>query len=98
MNAEIQALCDQVGVCPLSQCNPVELLENEDVMCLGLNISRSQATIMDPTKLVINEVYPVYMGLDSFLESSIYNLKCNQNASGEFDYKHQGKLAVGAGQ
>ena len=56
-------------------------------MCLGLSIARSEATIGDPTKLVIKEVYPVYMSLDSFLESSIYNLKMNQDAAGGFDLK-----------
>ena len=94
---EITKICDDIGVCPLSQCDPLEALENKDVMCVCLNISRSQATIADPTKLVINDVFPVFMSLDSFLESSIYNLKMNQDASGGFDYKHQGKLAVGSG-
>ena len=38
------------------------------------------------------------MSLDSFLESSIYNLRMNQDAAGGFDYKEEGKLAVGAGR
>lgn len=46
-------------------------------MCIGLSIKRSEATISDPTKLIIAEVYPVYMSLDSFLESAIFNLKIN---------------------
>ena len=46
-------------------------------MCIGLSIARSEAAIMDPTKLVIHEVYPAYMSLDSFLESAIFNLKMN---------------------
>lgn len=71
----------------------------KDCMCLGLSIKRSEATINDPTKLVIAEVYPVYMGLDSFLESAIFNLKMNQDAAGNFDLKDEaGKLAVGAGR
>ena len=82
----------------MSQCNVVELMENKDCMCIGLSIARSQATISDPTKLVIKEVYPVYMSLDSFLESSIFNLKMNQDAAGGFDLKEEGKLAVGAGR
>ena len=41
---------------------------------------------------------PVYISLDSFLESSIYNLKMNQDAAGGFDLKQEGKLAVGAGR
>ena len=76
----------------------MELMENKDCMCIGLSISRSEACIADPTRLVIKEVYPAFMSLDSFLESSIYNLKLNQNAHGGFDYKNEGALAVGAGQ
>ena len=34
---------------------------------------------------MIKEVLPVYMSLDSFLESSIFNLKMNQDAAGGFD-------------
>lgn len=71
----------------------------KDCMCLGLSIKRSEATIADPTKLIIAEVYPVYMSLDSFLESAIFNLKMNQDAAGNFDIKDEaGKLAVGAGR
>jgi len=49
----------------------------KDCMCLGLSIKRSEATIADPTKLIIDKVHPVYMSLDSFLESAIFNLKMN---------------------
>ena len=41
---------------------------------------------------------PTYMSLDSFLDSSIYNLEKNQDASGGFDYKLQGQLALGVGR
>ena len=89
---------EKLGDCPFSQSNAVELMENKDCMCLGLSIGRSEATISDPTKLVIKDVYPVYMSLDSFLESSIYNLRMNQDAAGGFDLREEGKLAVGAGR
>ena len=89
---------EKVGVCPLSQCSVIELMQAKDCMCIGLKIARSQATIADPTKLVIKEVLPVYISLDSFLESSIYNLKMNQDAAGGFDLKNEGVLAVGAGR
>lgn len=92
-----QQLVESIGTCPLSVCNTMELMENKDCMCIGLSISRSEACIADPTRLVIREVYPAFMSLDSFLESSIYNLKLNQNAHGGFDYKNEGSLAVGAG-
>ena len=67
-------------------------------MCIGLEISRSEATICDPSRLIIHDVHPTFISLDSFLESSIFNLKCNQEASGGFDYDKQGELAIGAGR
>ena len=93
-----EQLAQKLGACPMSQCNVVELMRNMDCMCIGLNIARSQATISDASKLVIKEVMPVYMSLDSFLESSIFNLKMNQDAAGGFDLQNEGKLAVGAGR
>lgn len=80
-----EAVRAKVGDCPLSQCNAVELMRRSDCMCVGLSIGRSNATIQDPSKLVIKDVYPVYMSLDSFMESSIYNLKINQDAAGGFE-------------
>lgn len=70
----------------MSQSDTLELMQNGDCMCLSLQISRSQATIQDPTKLIIKGIVPTYMSLDSFLDASIYNLKKNQDASGGFDY------------
>lgn len=67
-------------------------------MCIALQISRSEATISDPSKLIIHDIVHTYMSLDSFLESSIFNLKKNEDASGGFDYKNQGSLALGVGR
>ena len=98
-NAHGATMDAKIGNCPLSMCSVIELMQNKDVMCLGLSIARSQATIADPTKLVIKDVYPVYMSLDAFMESSIFNLKMSEGqAAGGFDLKDEGKLAVGAGR
>ena len=97
--AHDEIMNEKIGQCPMSQCSVVELMKQKDCMCLGLAIKRSNATISDPTKLIIADVFPVYMGLDSFLESAIYNLKMNQDAAGNFDIKDEGgQLAVGAGR
>ena len=48
--------------------------------------------------MIIHDVHPTFISLDSFLESSIFNLKCNQESSGGFDYDKQGELAIGAGR
>jgi hypothetical protein len=67
-------------------------------MCLSLQISRSEATIQDPTKLIIKGIVPTYMSLDSFLDASIFKLKQNQKEDGGFDYNMQGELALGLGR
>ena len=82
----------------MSQSDIVELMEAGDCMGLCLSISRSEATINDPTKLIVKDIVPTFMSLDQFLESSIFNLKKNQDASGGFDYKNQGELALGVGR
>ena len=87
-----------LGNCPISQQNVMEVLKEKDCMCIGLEISRSLATINDPSRLIIRQVLPSFVSLDSFLESSIYNLKCNTDASGGFDYTKQGELSIGAGR
>ena len=97
--AKHQAEMDaKIGNCPLSLSSVTELMQAKDCMCLGIAIARSEATIQDPSKLVIKDVYPVYMSMDAFLESSIFNLKMNEQAAGGFDLKDEGKLAVGAGR
>jgi len=73
-------------------------MEQQDVMCLGLSISRSMATIADPSKLIIKEVYPVYMSLEAFLDSSIFNMQVKGiDATGGFDKGAEAELAIGAG-
>lgn len=91
-------MIDSVGTCPLSQNDTVEAMQNGDCMCICLQISRSEACIQDPSKLIILDIVHTYMSIDSFLESSIFNLKKNEEASGGFDYKKQGLLALGVGR
>ena len=43
----------EIGSCPMSISDTVDLMENKDCMCLALQISRSEATIQDPSKLII---------------------------------------------
>ena len=89
---------DEIGNCPVSLQNTIEALEAKDCMCIGLEISRSEACINDPSRLIIRDVLPSYISLDSFLESSLFKLKTNSDAAGGFDYEKQGELAVGAGR
>ena len=89
---------NSIGDCPVSLQDTIGAMEAKDCMCIGLEISRSEACINDPSRLVIRSVLPCYISLDSFLESSIFKLKTNQDAAGGFDYDKQGELAIGAGR
>ena len=92
-------LIAELGDCPMSQCDVVDLLMNGDCMCLTLDVGRSEACIQDPSKLVIKEIFPTFMSMDMFLESSLFHLRHDGDAgSGGFDYKRQGQLAVGVGR
>lgn len=68
-------LIQEIGDCPMTQCDAVDLLVEGDCMCLALDINRSEATINDPSTLRINNIVPCFMSLDSFLESSIFKMK-----------------------
>jgi hypothetical protein len=88
---------ETIGLCPLSQNSIIESMEGGDCFGICLDIGRSEAAINDPSKLVIKKVVPTYMTLDSFMDSSIYNLKKNSDVSGGFDFKNEGSLAIGLG-
>lgn len=98
LRAKHKDLITELGDCAMSQCDTMEILKAGDCMCLTLDIKRSEAVISDPTKLVISQIIPQFMSLDSFLDSSIFNLKKHQDAAGGFDLKNQGQLAVGVGR
>lgn len=86
LREEHKEVIDSIGTCPLSQSDTIEAMQGGDCMCLCLQISRSEATIQDPSKLIIHDIVHTYMTCDSFLESSIFNLRKNEEASGGFDY------------
>lgn len=77
LSKKYKDIIDKVGPCPMSQNDVVESMAEGDCMCVCLQISRSEATIMDPSKLAIKSIVPTFMSLDSFMESSIFNLKKN---------------------
>jgi hypothetical protein len=94
LRAKYGEMIAKIGVCPYSQLDVVDALAEGDCMCVCLQITRSEATIQDPTKLSINKIVPVFMSLDMFLESSHFMLEQNQDAAGGFDYNNQGQLAL----
>ncbi len=64
-----------VGNCPLSCNDLIESMESGDAMCLALDVGRSEACIADPTRLIIKDIIPTFMGANSFLDSSAFNIQ-----------------------
>ena len=95
LNSEHEELINRIGPCPFTCFDVVEAIEDGDCFGIALDIGRSEATIMDPSKLVIKKIIPNFMSINYFMESSIYNLKKNMEAGGGFDYKNEASLAIG---
>ncbi len=53
-------------------------------MCIGLYVTRSEACIADPSRLVIKDIVPTFMTADSFLDSAVFNLRNNPDSHGGF--------------
>jgi hypothetical protein len=75
IEAEQKSLIEEVGDCIYSCQNTLDLIQEGDCMCLGLSISRPEAAIADPTRLVIKEITTTYISADSFLNSAKFNLE-----------------------
>jgi hypothetical protein len=60
-------IIEEIGKCPLSVMNTIEALEEQDCMCIGLSVTRSEAAIADSSRLIIKDIFPTYITADSFL-------------------------------
>lgn len=64
---------EEIGYCPISLCSPISCLEEYDCMGIGLSILVPETAIVDPSRLIVTDVYPAYYTLNSFLEMAIFN-------------------------
>ena len=69
-----KAIIDDVGDCILSLQNPIDALESGDCFGIGLSINRPEAAIADPSRMVVLDIVPTYLTVDSFLESAKFKL------------------------
>jgi len=90
-------LAEMLGACPLSCSDLFEAMESADCMCVGLDVSRSEACIADPSRLVVKDIIPTFMTADSFLDSSVFALRRDGEAHGGFNSTGAG-LAQGLGR
>lgn len=89
----LQPSQDDFGRCVMTCMNYVEAMKDGDCFCIGLDISRPEAAIADPSRLVIKHVYNTVVTADSFLEAvkyrltdsgSIINVDADQSVHGGF--------------
>jgi len=45
-----------------------------DCMGIGLNVLRPEQAIVDPSRLVVKDIYPIMFSIDNFLECAKFNL------------------------
>lgn len=88
-------LAEKIGSCVFSASNFIEALKEDDCLCLTYDVGRSQAAIMDPTQIVIKDVFPTYITVSSFMFSAEYALKANSEAHGGFQKSAQGEIVKG---
>jgi len=98
LEAKQAELSAKIGDCALSCMNFIEALKDDDCMCLTFDIGRSEVAIVDPTQIIIKQVYPTFLTANSFLDTAAYALKIDPNAHGGFDKKAEGKIVKGAAQ
>lgn len=91
-------LSSKIGECILSSNNFIEALADEDCLCLTFNIGRSQAAIVDPTQIIIKDVYPSFLTAGSFFYSTEFALKKNKLAHGGYEKNADGLIVKGAAQ
>lgn len=108
IESEQQQVIADLGDCIMSCMNTVETMQSHDCMAIGLSITRPEAAIADPSRVVVNDIFPTYVNTESFLESARYKLVDNQyqkaqaaNVHGGFSNDPKGKdaqVVMGAGR
>ena len=90
---EHKKVIEDIGACPLSCLDAVEAIEEQDCMCIGLQVQRPEAAIADASRLVIKDIIPTYMTADSFLNSAQFKIQSNggEAAHGGFGKNQEGQ-------
>lgn len=84
-----------VDECYMSLMSPVEAFQEGDCMCIGFELSRSEAAVIDPGQLVVNHITSTFITAKSFLDSTI---NAGSSSMGELHPEARGSLAMGVGR
>ncbi len=74
-----------IGDCFLSCNNFIESMKEGDCLCITFNVSRDELTIMKPSSLIINQVFPTIVSANSFLDAIKFSMNASKLNSGGFD-------------
>jgi len=87
----------EIGSCILSCNNFIEAMLEKDCLCVTFNVTCNELCMVEPNKLIINEIFPSFISATSFLESVKYALKINPNSIGGFvqQENEKGKIVKG---
>ena len=80
-------ISEKIGNCFLTTKDVFECVEDSDCIWLWLDVRRSEATIADPTKLIIKHIVPYFVSADAFIDAAQFVLRQNPEAHGGFDKK-----------
>ncbi|KAG2382423.1 hypothetical protein C9374_005625 [Naegleria lovaniensis] len=79
LRQEFESEADQLGSCFITCSNWIDLLEQQDCLCLTLNVARTQACVMDPSRVQILSIGTSLMSAEAFLDSVLFSLGNTEN-------------------
>ena len=66
---------DAVGCCVLTALNFVEAILDGDCLCVSFHATRSEVCLVNPSQLIIDDIYPTLISANAFLDSVRYAFK-----------------------
>ena len=75
MKQKYKDIIDDIGCCPVSLVDAAEALEAGDCLSIGIKVKRPEAAVTDPSRVIVEDIFPTYVSTESFLESAKYKLE-----------------------
>ena len=92
--------CASLGACAVPCLDWREALAVGDCLCLGLDVERPEAAIMDPSRLVIKAIQPTRITAESFMDALSFALSGRSGADvhGGFGRGAGARVVAGEGR
>ena len=66
---------DSIGCCVLTALNFIEAIFEADCLCMTFHATRSEVCLVNPSQLIIDDIYPTLISANAFLDSVRYAFK-----------------------